>query len=85
MYWINFEGSFEMKADTITEIKDWIRENEVPAAFSWARLEATGETESVCKRWYIRKGSHEELQGLDHISRFEWVFNDIAKSENTSR
>jgi len=82
MYWINFDGVFEMKAATIDEIKEWMRTNETPAAFSWSRLESDGETSSVCGRWYITEDDPENLRDLDHITRFKWLFNDLAMIED---
>jgi len=82
MYWINFDGVFEMKAANLEEIKDWMRENETPAAFSWNQLDETGETSSLCQKWYIQKDDPENLRDLDHITRFKWLFNDLVMIED---
>ena len=71
MYVLNFEG-FEMKAYKESQIRDWLDENQVDAAFKWGDLRQTGQTLSLCERWLISKADGRALKDVDWISNYVW-------------
>lgn len=78
MYVLNFEG-FEMKAKTEKDLKLWLRDNQINAAFKWGDLRQTGQTLSLCERWLISKADGRALREIDWIYNYGWLGDVLVR------
>jgi len=83
MYLITYNDQFfeEFRAETVEDIRQWMKDNEEPAAFNWAELERSGEVSSICGNWHISSEDAEAVAELDRLNEYSILGGQWTKPE----